>query len=129
MKHFIFSLLMLLTFTSCSANEPEMPEQPQPYSRAKEEALIIFQGKSSDCLFLLGRHYRTHGPAGTGNHRGDLFEIEPVNPYPTSYTPCTEVALEERDSNARPAIKTVLQTGMNMTLFFSVAPCGGIPLP
>lgn len=37
--------------------------------------------------------------------QGDLFRIEPVNPYPTEYTPCTEVALEERDSNARPAIK------------------------
>lgn len=37
--------------------------------------------------------------------QGDLFRIEPVKPYPTEYTPCTEVALEERDSNARPAIK------------------------
>lgn len=36
---------------------------------------------------------------------GDLFRIEPVNPYPTEYTPCTEVALEERDSNARPAVR------------------------
>lgn len=36
---------------------------------------------------------------------GTLFEIEPVNPYPTEYTRCTEVALEERDSDARPAIK------------------------
>ena len=36
---------------------------------------------------------------------GELFEIVPVNPYPEEYTPCTEVALEERDSNARPEIK------------------------
>lgn len=35
----------------------------------------------------------------------ETFEIIPVNPYPTEYTPCTEVALEERDNNARPAIK------------------------
>lgn len=34
----------------------------------------------------------------------DLFRIEPVVPYPTEYTPCTEVALEEKNSNARPAI-------------------------
>lgn len=39
---------------------------------------------------------------------GDLFEIEPVNPYPTEYTPCTEVALAERDNNARPAIKATV---------------------
>lgn len=35
---------------------------------------------------------------------GDLFRIEPVVPYPSEYTPCTEVALEERDTDARPAI-------------------------
>lgn len=37
--------------------------------------------------------------------QGELFRIEPVVPYPSEYTPCTEVALEERNSNARPAIK------------------------
>ena len=36
---------------------------------------------------------------------GDIFEIVPVNAYPSSYTPCTEVALEERDNDARPPIK------------------------
>lgn len=38
-------------------------------------------------------------------HGGERFEILPVTPYPEEYTPCTEVALEERDSNARPKIK------------------------
>lgn len=35
----------------------------------------------------------------------DIFRIDPVVPYPTAYTPCTEVALEEKNNNARPAIK------------------------
>ena len=35
---------------------------------------------------------------------GDLLEIQPQNPYPTDYDQCGDVALEERDSNARPAI-------------------------
>ena len=34
----------------------------------------------------------------------ELYEIQPAQAYPTDYTACTEVALEERDSNARPAI-------------------------
>jgi len=34
----------------------------------------------------------------------DLFRIEPVVPYPTDYTECTEVAQEEKNNNARPAI-------------------------
>ncbi len=36
---------------------------------------------------------------------GDILELVPENAYPTDYTECTEVALEERDSNARPKIK------------------------
>lgn len=34
-----------------------------------------------------------------------LFRIEPINPYPSEYTPCTEVAKEELEINARPEIK------------------------
>ena len=34
----------------------------------------------------------------------NIFRIEPVTPYPTEYTPCTEVARAEKDANARPAI-------------------------
>lgn len=36
---------------------------------------------------------------------GDLYEIQPLNAYPEDYTECTEVALKERDDNARPKIK------------------------
>ena len=35
---------------------------------------------------------------------GDLLEIQPENPYPADYNECGDVALAERDSNARPAI-------------------------
>lgn len=35
---------------------------------------------------------------------GDLLEIEPLNPYPADYEECTDVALVERDENARPEI-------------------------
>lgn len=34
----------------------------------------------------------------------DLLEIEPLNPYPTDYEECGDVALVERDENARPEI-------------------------
>ena len=36
---------------------------------------------------------------------GDLYEIQPVTPYPEDYNECGDVALEERDSNARPEIQ------------------------
>lgn len=53
---------------------------------------------------------------------GDLFKIEPVNPYPTSYTPCTEVALEERDTNARPAIKDKVENWNDYDVIFIGCP-------
>lgn len=38
---------------------------------------------------------------------GDLLELIPVTAYPTDYIACTEVALAERDRNARPAIQNL----------------------
>lgn len=35
---------------------------------------------------------------------GDLLKIEPLNPYPADYEECGDVALVERDENARPEI-------------------------
>lgn len=34
----------------------------------------------------------------------DIFEIQPVNPYPDTYDECTDVAREEQNENARPKI-------------------------
>lgn len=53
---------------------------------------------------------------------GELFKIEPVNHYPTSYTPCTEVALEERDTNARPAIKDKVENWNDYDVIFIGCP-------
>lgn len=36
---------------------------------------------------------------------GDLYEIQPVTPYPEDYNECGDVAREERDNNARPEIQ------------------------
>ena len=33
---------------------------------------------------------------------GDMFEIQPVNPYPDTYDACTDVAKKEQNENARP---------------------------
>ena len=38
---------------------------------------------------------------------GDILKLIPVTAYPTDYTDCTEVALAERDNNARPAIQNM----------------------
>ncbi len=38
----------------------------------------------------------------------DLFKIAAVNPYPSAYRDCTEVAKEELKNNARPALRGTL---------------------
>ncbi len=41
---------------------------------------------------------------------GDLLELQPETPYPTDYEERGDVALEERDSDARPAIANLPET-------------------
>jgi flavodoxin len=38
--------------------------------------------------------------------KGDLFEIEQVEPYSDSYMTCIEEAKRDLEANARPAVKT-----------------------
>lgn len=52
----------------------------------------------------------------------DMFRIEPVVPYPTAYTPCTEVAREEKDNNARPAIKDRVENWNDYDIVFIGCP-------
>ena len=39
--------------------------------------------------------------------KGDLFEIEPANPYPDDYEECTEVAKAEKENNERPELASL----------------------
>ena len=52
----------------------------------------------------------------------NLFQIESVKPYPTDYTACTEVALEERDNNARPAIAAEVENWEQYDIVFIGCP-------
>ncbi len=52
----------------------------------------------------------------------DVFRIEPEVPYPTEYTPCTEVALEEKNNNSRPAIKNRVENWNDYDVVFIGCP-------
>lgn len=52
----------------------------------------------------------------------DMFRIEPVTPYPAEYTPCTEVAREEKDNNARPAIAGTVENWDDYDVVFIGCP-------
>ena len=95
----LLTMLMIIV-TSCTAAGNE---ESQLGSDGNGE---YFDGKKVlVAYFSWGGTTRRMAEAIQEVTNGDIFEIEPVVPYPTSYTPCTEVALEERDNDARPAIK------------------------
>ena len=124
MKKYLIFLMMATTivmFGACSPedeNEPEIPgvEIPESPDEGGDETPDEPENPGDnpnipggDSKILVG--YFSWG--GTTqrmaqeivNQTGaDLFRIEPVVPYPTNYTECTEVAQEEKNNNVRPAI-------------------------
>ncbi|HTY53359.1 MAG TPA: flavodoxin [Methanomicrobiales archaeon] len=66
-----------------------------------------------------------------GMTAGDLFRIEPVNPYPEDYTETTEVAREELRTNARPKLVGHLETLASYDVIFLGYPnwWGTMPMP
>lgn len=65
------------------------------------------------------KHVAEHIADLTG---GTLFRIEPEKSYPTEYTPCTEVAKAEKETNARPAIKNKVEEWEKYDIVFIGCP-------
>ena len=75
-----------------------VPEPPAP-TPTQGKTLIVYFSWSSNTERMANTIKEQTG--------GDLLELIPVAAYPADYTACTEVALEERDNNARPAIQNL----------------------
>lgn len=96
----ILSLFITLTMMSCSDDEPktEIPgDDINTEVPGNLKILVAYFSWGGTTQRMAQQIQQATGAA--------LFRIEPVVPYPTEYTPCTQVAREEKDSNARPAIK------------------------
>lgn len=92
------ALLILQYATKKITVFPKKPDAPTPEPVTGKTLIVYFSWSSN-----------TERMANTIKEQtgGDLLELVPVNAYPTDYTACTEVALAERDSNARPAIQNL----------------------
>lgn len=101
----LLSALLLTSFASCGDDEPAKSEVETPDNPGQETPDVPSDGKILVAYFSWGGTTRCMATQIAEQTGGTLFEIVPVNPYPTEYTPCTQVALEERDSDARPAIR------------------------
>lgn len=108
MKKLLLLMVGLLTIISCPACTSEDVEAGfrRPVDGANDTDGPYFNGKKVlVAYFSWGGTTRRMAQEIQRITGGNGFEIVPVNPYPTAYTPCTEVALQERDEDARPPIK------------------------
>lgn len=80
-------------------DEPENPEEPgdDPDTSSGDSKILV-------AYFSWGGTTQRMAQEIVRQTGTDIFRIEPVVPYPTDYTECTEVAQEEKNNNARPAI-------------------------
>lgn len=81
-----------------------MPETTEPDNMTEEEAnsTVVIDGE------VLGNtQYMAYVIAE--NQNADIFRIEPETPYPTDHDTLVDLAAEEQDNDARPAIKEQIE--------------------
>lgn len=103
MKNLFLAILMMLVtnpLSACSDSDNLVREQeiPEVINRKILVAYFSWGGTTKQVAENIAKE--------TGS---TLFRIETVNAYPNEYTPCTEVAKEERDNGIRPKLKTVVE--------------------
>ncbi len=105
MKKGIISILMIILgigFSAYAQDKTNVTDTMEKrilvafFSRAGENYNVgcIKKGNTQIVAEIISEH--------TG---GKLFHIETATPYPSTYKECIEIAKQEKDDNARPAIK------------------------
>lgn len=126
MKKYLFLLfaVVALSLTACGNDDPENPDKPETETPANPDdpSEPAIDGKILVAYFSWGGTTERMAKLIAEQTDATLFEIEPVTPYPTEYTPCTEVALQERDNNARPAIKNKVENMGDYDIVFIGCP-------
>ena len=142
MKKYLIYLMMaaaVMTFGACSPDkdyEPETPgiETPEtpddgedgtpenPEEPGEDPETPNGDSKILVAYFSWGGTTQRMAEEIVRQTGADIFRIEPVVPYPTEYTPCTEVAREEKDNNARPAIADEVENWSDYNTVFIGCP-------
>lgn len=100
---FLMMLTAVLPVTSCSPNKTSNAGNME-----SRKTLVVFFSRTGE-NYAVGniKKGNTHIIAEmiAEETDGTLFQVEPLKAYPANYTKCTEVAKQEMESKARPAIK------------------------
>lgn len=110
---FIMCIAMACTACSASSNDNELTGETHGYFTGKK-VLVVYFSWGGTTKKVAEEIVRITGV--------DIYRIEPAVPYPTEYTPCTEVAKEERDNDARPAIKNKVENWNDYDIVFIGCP-------
>lgn len=112
----LMAFMVLGRGTSCASDEPVKTADDAATSAyfGGKKALIAYFSRGGTTQRMAQQIHDITG--------ADMFRIEPVVPYPTAYTPCTEVAREEKDNNARPAIKNCVENWDDYDIVFIGCP-------
>lgn len=94
---------------------PESPDEPDTPSSANGKVLVAYFSRANhvpdgtDAVSGATNKTRNTQTVAMELSRltgGDLFEIIPARDYPVSHTECSEIALQEYEADARPALTT-----------------------
>ena len=128
MKKCMFYIMMavaVITFGACSTdenNEPGTPWMETPENTGDDQDVPSDENNILVAYFSWSGTTQRMAQEIVRQIGADLFRIEPVVPYPTDYTACTEVALEEKNNNARPAISKVVENWDDYDIVFIGCP-------
>ena len=144
MKKYLIYLMMaaaVVTFGACSPedeNKPQTPgteipdtpddggtdnpENPDTPDNPEEPEGPVGDGKILVAYFSWGGTTQRMAQEIVRQTGADVFRIEPAVPYPTEYTPCTEVAREEKENDARPSIVGTVENWADYDVVFIGCP-------
>ena len=125
----ILTMLMaafMMSFASCGENDvppqqeqpvtPESPDEPEnPDTPSNGKVLVAYFSRANHVpegtdavsgATNKARNTQTVAMELASLTDGDLFEIIPERDYPVSHTECSQIALQEYEADARPALTT-----------------------
>lgn len=104
----VLVLTMIFTLAACGNNDagkesstPAETEQDAPASEPNGKALVVYFSWSGNTEAVANEIAEQTG--------ADLFEITPAEPYTDDYDALLDIAQEEQESDARPAIAETVE--------------------